>query len=89
MTQDSALIIRIKVEQEGNMIYVSSQDLHGLHICGPTVEQTYQSLVKAVIALFKYNRKMDVEVIPATTDGKSFPQIIGLCEQLVVQRLAA
>jgi hypothetical protein len=42
-----------------------------------------------VKALFKHNRNMDVEVVPATDDSESFPEIRGLCERFVVQRARA
>ena len=89
MTQDAALILRVNLRRESGMFYADSPDLLGLHICGPTAEQTCQTVIKAVKALFKHNRKMDVEVVPATTDKESFPRITGLCEQFIVQRLYA
>jgi hypothetical protein len=86
MTHDSALIIRVKVTEDSGIYYADSPDLLGLHICGHSYEQTCKTVIKAVKALFKHNRKMDVEVIPATNDVKNFPRITGECEQYVVQR---
>ena len=89
MTHDSALIIRIDFRQEAEYFYAESPDLLGLHICGISAEQTCLTMIKAVKALFKHNRNMDVEVLPATTDGERFPELTGPCEQFVVHRLTA
>lgn len=89
MTHDAALIIRVNLREDSGYYYADSPDLLGLHICGKTPEQTCETMMKAVKALFKYNRKMDVEVVPATTNEESFPRLTGVCDQFVVQRLAA
>lgn len=84
MTQDSAFIIRVNLRRESDMFYADSPDLLGLHICGPTAEQTCQSVMKAVKALFKHNRGMDVEVLVATNSEQNFPRHTGPCEQFAV-----
>lgn len=89
MTQDAALIVRVNLRREAGMFYADSPDLLGLHICGQTAEQTCLTVMKAVKALFKHNRGMDVEVIPATTNNEDFPRLTGLCNQFVVHRLSA
>ena len=89
MTRDSALIIRVSIQEEPGFFYADSPDLPGLHVCGKTQEQTCTTVIKAIKALFKHNRNMNVIVIPATQDEDNFPQLSGLCEQFVVQRLAA
>ena len=89
MTLDSALIIRVNIKEEPGFFYADSQDLPGLHVCGKSPEQICATVIKAVKALFKHNRNMDVEVIPATVDKDNFPRMTGPCEQFVVQRLAA
>lgn len=90
MTQDAALIIRVSLRREGDLFYAHSTDVPGLHICGPTAEQTCSTVIKAVKALFKHNRNMDVEVLPTTTDTEQFPRVTGPCEQFaVVSRLNA
>ena len=89
MTQDAALIIRVNLKNEASMFYADSPDLLGLHICGPTAEQTCETVIKAVKALFKHNRGLNVNVIPVTTDTASFPKLAGPCGQFVVQRMAA
>ncbi|SRR6266700_1409109 len=88
MTQDTALIISLQIRQEGEFLYVTSRDLPALNICGLNVEGTYQSVCKAVKALVRHNWGYEVEIIPATTDGKSFPKTMGLCEQLVLRKAA-
>lgn len=89
MTQNSAMIVSLTVRQQGGMFYVTSPNLSGLNVCGEGVEKTYQSVVKVVKALFKHNWGFEVEVWPATSDGKEFPAMMHLCEQIVVQRKAA
>ncbi len=89
MTQDTTMIVELDVRESEGMWFVTSKNLDGLNVCGDTIESTYQSVVKAVKALYKYNRGFDVEVHPATTDGKDFPEMMHLCDQIVVQRKAA
>jgi hypothetical protein len=84
MTQDAALIIRVNLRKDAGYFYADSPDLLGLHICGKTAEQTCETVMKAVKALFKHNRGMDVEVLPATTSDQNFPRISGPCEQFAV-----
>lgn len=88
MTQDTALIISLQVRQEGEFFYVTSHDLSGLNVCGVDVEKTYQAVVKATKALYRHNWGYEVEVIPGTTDGKSFPKTMGLCDMLVIRKAA-
>lgn len=89
MTQDTAMIVSLQVRRQGEMFFVTSPNLVGLNVCGKSVEETYQSVVKVVKALFWHNRGFEVEVWPATTDGKEFPEMMHLCDQIVVQRKAA
>lgn len=86
MTNDSALIIQVNMKEEMGYCYADSPDLVGLHICGKTPEQTLSAVITAVKALFKHNRKMNVEVVPATTDNESFPRLSGPVRKFVVQR---
>jgi len=88
MTQNTAFIIHLDVRKVGDMHYVTSSNFVGLHVCGTSVDGTYQSLVKVVQALFRHNWGFEVEVIPATTNGKSFPGSIEICDQLVVRKAA-
>ena len=89
MNHDAALIINVDIREESGVYFADSRDLPGLHICGRTAQQTCATVIKAVKALFKHNRNMDVEVVPATDDSESFPEIQGLCERFVVQRARA
>jgi len=89
MNQDSTMIVRLSVRQEGEMFYVTSPNVDGLNVCGQGVEATYQSVVKVVKALFKHKLGFEVEVWPATTDGKDFPNMMHLCNEVVVRRKAA
>ena len=89
MTRDSVLLIRVKIQEQGKYIFVTSPDVTGLNICGTSIEQACESAVKAIKILFEKNRGMKVDVIPATADDQNFPQMTGRCEQFAVQRLAA
>lgn len=86
MTQDAVTIIQVNVREEMGMCYADSPDLLGLHICGKTREQTLETVMKAVKALFKHNRKVDVTVKPVT-DAASFPKIGGPVRQFAVQAM--
>jgi hypothetical protein len=88
MTQNTAFIIHLDVRKIGALHYVTSSNFLGLHVCGTDVDSTFQSLVKVVKALFKHNWGFDVEVFPATTNGKSFPKSLDICDQLVVRKAA-
>ena len=88
MTQNTAFIIHLEVRQVGELHYVTSSNFAGLHVCGKDVGGTFQSLVKVVKALFKHNWGFEVEVIPATTNGKDFPKSLDVCDQLVVRKAA-
>lgn len=90
MTQDAALLIRVHVREDAEHFYAASADLPGLHICGASREDLCASTIKAVKALFKYNRGMDVEVTPVAVDADSFPRMPMACvgDQFVIQRMA-
>ncbi len=89
MTHDSVLLVRVNLSEQSGLFFASSPDVAGLNICGKTMEQTCASAVKAIKMLFKHNRGLDVQVMPATEDDDNFPVITGKCEQFAVQRLAA
>lgn len=89
MTNDTRMIVELNVRQDGGLWFVTSTNLSGLNVCGDSIESTYQSVVKAVQALYRHNRGFEVEVWPATTDGKDFPEMMHLANQVVVQRKAA
>lgn len=89
MTQDTLMVVRLEVNQQGNTFYVTSPNLPGLNVCGEGVEATYQSVVKVVKALYRHNKGFEVEVWPATTNDKEFPKSMSLCHEVVVRRKAA
>jgi len=72
MTQDTAFIIKLQVRKEGEFHFVTSPNLPGLNVCGTSVDNTYQSVVKVVKALFKHNHNFIVDVFPATAIGVTF-----------------
>lgn len=84
----AALMIKLNLQRDGEVVYVDSQDVPGLHVCGPTEEAACESAAKAIRVLFKYNRKMDVDVVRATSDAKQFPSV-SRCDGFVVQQLQA
>lgn len=84
-----ALIIRVNVKEEAGYWYANSPDLLGLHICGRSAEQACSSALKAVKALFKHNRGLDVDVMPATEEQDSFPRLKGPVDRFVVQPMHA
>jgi len=83
MRPDVAAVLKVAVREDSGVYYANSADLIGLHVCGTNLEQTCLRVVKAVKAIFKHSRGMDVEVIPAT-DMQTFPEIKTPCEQFVV-----
>ena len=89
MTQDSLMVVHLQVNRQGDTFYVTSPNLPGLNVCGQGVEATYQSVVKVVKALYRHNKGFEVEVWPATTDDKDFPEMMNLCHEVVVRRKAA
>ena len=88
MTNDAATVIRVKLSDEAGVWHASSNDLAGLHVCGLTVEVTCQRVLKAIKAIYKHGRGMDVEVIPATTPDE-FPILTKPCDHVVVRRIHA
>lgn len=91
MTQDAAVLIRVNVREEPDYFYAASPDLPGLHVCGGTREQLCDSLIRALKALFKHNRNLDVQVLPVVPpESDDFPLMPAACfgDQFVVHRLA-
>lgn len=86
---DLAHVVKIAIHGDsGQGYYAHSADIPGLHVCGESLELTCGRIVKAIKAIFKHSRGMDVDVRPATLgldDGA--PQ--EKCDHFVVQRLAA
>lgn len=65
MGKDSALIVKVDIQEVGDHFYASSGDVPGLHVCGNTRDEVSQSAVAAMIWLFKRNRGMNVRIVPA------------------------
>ncbi len=89
MTQDTLMVVHLTVKQEGDNFFVTSPNLDGLNVYGVGVEATYQSVVKMVKALYSYNRGIEVEVHPATSNDKEIPNTMHLCNEVVVRLKAA
>jgi hypothetical protein len=85
MTGNAAIIVRVTMRESPEFWYATSPDLPGLHVCGETHEQVCGAIVKGVKALFKHNRKMDVEVLPITSSD-DFPKISGPVQEFAVHR---
>ena len=64
MTDNIAFIIKLEHRQVADLHYVTSPNFDGLHVCGTTVEGTYQSLIKVVKAMCRHNWGYDVNVCP-------------------------
>lgn len=90
MTRDAALIIRVSIRREAEHFYAHSDDLPGLHVGGESEEAVCASAARAVKALFKHNRGLDVEVTPLTNNVIDFPNRMTFANKFAVQqRLAA
>jgi predicted RNase H-like HicB family nuclease len=89
MTKGAAYLLRVNMRTESGIWHASSNDLPGLHVCGDSIEKTCERVIKAIKAIFKHSKKLDVEVVPAS-DMNAFPEVKMPCEQFVIQqRLAA
>lgn len=65
--------IEIVFEDRPDGVYLTSPDVPGLHLFGATREAAAADLVPALKALFRANRGLEVEVIPAA-DWANPPQ---------------
>lgn len=54
--------VKIRIENRGGCIYVSSDDVEGLWIWGKDPEQVFQNIIPAIQTLYKYNHGIEVEV---------------------------
>ena len=66
-------VIEICIEDKGSHLYASSKDVPGLYLAGQTPEELLEKIIPAVKLLFKLNRDIDVEVLPAI-EPALFPQ---------------
>lgn len=85
MSEHPAAIVSITVQKLDDCFYAASSDVPGVHVCGDTVEQTIESAARAVKVLFKVNRNMDVDVVPASAYTDGFPGATRPIDKLVVQ----
>lgn len=65
MDTNTDLLVRVDIREEGGWFFASSDDVPGLHVGGETLALTRQYVMQATRLLFKYNREMDVDVVPA------------------------
>jgi hypothetical protein len=89
MDRDVVLIVRVSIRNEGGIVSARSDDLPGLFINADSVQDANEQVIKAIKALFKYQRNLDVEVSPASTDIEHFPAVRKPVEQFAIQKLAA
>jgi len=58
-------IIGIRVDIQNGSIYVHSDDVPGLHLCGDNMESLATDTIDAIRILYKKNKGIDVIVKPA------------------------
>jgi predicted RNase H-like HicB family nuclease len=78
-------VIELTVEQRAGYTYVSSKDVPGLHLWGDDEEKVFRNIAPAIKILFKRNRGLDVEVVPAS-DPKEFPRPVPVRHDHVTDR---
>ena len=86
MSDEAALIVSIRVQRQDGYFYAASPEVPGLHVCGVSLDQTLVSAQRAVKALFKTNRNLDVIVTQASDDIANFPHMTGTVDRFVIQR---
>lgn len=59
-------VIEVRIVNDGGLITVDSKDVPGLHLAGTNKAKIEANIIPAIKRLFKDNRKLDVEVYPAT-----------------------
>lgn len=79
MTSNTALaVIELRIENRSGYIYVSSEDVPGLHLWGDDAKKVCQKIIPAIKLLFRLNRGLDVEVVPAASPNE-FPSQREVC----------
>jgi predicted RNase H-like HicB family nuclease len=58
------LLVKLDVRQHDGCWSAVSEDMHGLHVRGESVEVVRQRAASAIKALCRFNDKIDVEVSP-------------------------
>jgi hypothetical protein len=70
---EGALILHVNVRPDpSGVLYANSPDLVGLHVCGQTIEQVQERVVKAIKAIFRHSQRQNVEVFPVAESLESF-----------------
>ena len=54
--------VRIKIENRGGIIYISSDDIPGLWLWGRDPERVFASIIPTLQELYKYNEGLSVKV---------------------------
>jgi hypothetical protein len=84
---DTALIVKVNLRHEGPFYSANSEDVPGLHVCEESLDRLCDTVRLATKTLFKHNRHMEVEVLPATRDAGAFPNAAPDCLHFVVRRI--
>lgn len=71
-------VIMLTIERAGGLITITSKDVPGLHISSYDVKSACSNVIPAIKILFKKNRGLDVEVVPAA-DPITFPASGEVC----------
>lgn len=74
MTDGTAFtVIELRFDMRAGYLYVTSDDVPGLHLCGSDHQAVCDDVIPAVKGLLKLNRGWDVEIVPET-EADVFPQ---------------
>lgn len=88
MTDNLTTVIRVAVSNRDGMLFASSKDVYGLHICARNDDELCERLKVSIKWLFKQNRNLDINVIIPTTPSE-FPQRTNrVLEELVIAAAA-
>lgn len=71
-------VIELIIENRAGYIYVSSKDVPGLHLWGDDAQKVCKKIIPAIKMLFRLNRGLDVEVVPAASPNV-FPAKVQVC----------
>ena len=64
--------IKVNISPRTDYLMATSDDLPGLNVCAPSVEQACERIPAAIKLLYKLDHGIEVEVFEAT-DNRSFP----------------
>lgn len=75
MTQGTPVTtVIVNVAHQGNYFIATSNDVPGLHVWGDSEQQICERVMQSIKLLFKWNRKLDVEVFQES-DPATFPKL--------------